>query len=123
MLNPKHLSDLILFDVKAFKDLTDIVDGQPNKFAGFNILQTSITPRYNATTGKKVDFEAEKADTDTFCSFAFHGDEVMKADGEVYMYLREDDPEECGDIVGFDKRFIALPIREKGIGVIMSTMV
>lgn len=123
VLNPKHLSDLILFDVKAFKNLTDIVDGQPNKFAGFNILQTSITPIYNSTTGNKVDFGAEKADSDTFCSFAFHGDEVMKADGEVYMYLREDDPEERGDIVGFDKRFIALPIREKGIGAIMSTIV
>ena len=27
VLNPKHVSDLILFDIKAFKDLTDIIDG------------------------------------------------------------------------------------------------
>ena len=40
----------------------------------------------------------------------------MKADGEVFMYARENDPEERGTIVGFDKRFIALPIRNKGIG-------
>ena len=44
----------------------------------------------------------------------------MKADGEVYMYIREDDPEERGTIVGFDKRFIALPVRGKGIGSIIS---
>lgn len=37
VLNPKHLSDLILFDVKAFKNILDIVNGVPQRFAGFNI--------------------------------------------------------------------------------------
>ena len=120
VLNPKHLSDLILFDVKAFKDITDITNGQPKKFAGFNILQTSCTATYNNTTWEKVEFDAEKADTDTFCSFAFQKDEVMKADGQVHLYERFDDPEERGTILGFDKRFIALPIRSKGIGAIVS---
>ena len=46
----------------------------------------------------------------------------MKADGEVYMYIRMDDPELRGTIVGFDKRFIAVPIRNKGIGAIVSAM-
>ncbi|NDV83092.1 hypothetical protein [Bacteroides sp. 51] len=122
VLNPKHLSDLILFDVKAFKDLTDIVNGQPKRFAGFSILQTSITPKYNATTKGKVDFDAAPASTDTFCSFAFQGGEVMKADGEVFMYANENDPQERGTIVGFDKRFIALPIRGKGVGAIVSSV-
>ena len=36
------------------------------------------------------------------------------------MYSRENDPEERATIVGFDKRFIALPIRGKGIGAIVS---
>lgn len=36
------------------------------------------------------------------------------------MYIRMDDPEERGTIVGFDKRFIAVPIRNKGIGAIVS---
>ena len=44
----------------------------------------------------------------------------MKADGQVHMYARLDDPEERGAIVGFDKRFIALPIRNKGVGAIVS---
>lgn len=122
VLNPKHLSDLILFDVKAFKDLTDIVNGQPKRFAGFNILQTSVTPKYNATTLEKVTFGESKAETDTFCSFAFQKEEVMKADGNVFMYSKENDPEERGTIVGFDKRFIALPIRNKALGAIISTL-
>lgn len=121
VLNPKHLSDLILFDVKAFKNILDIVNGVPQRFAGFNILQTTATPIYNATTMEKVAFDAEAApDTDTFCSFAFHADEVMKADGDLHLYARYDDPEERGTIVGFDKRFIAYTIRNKGIGAIVS---
>lgn len=123
ILNPKHVSDLILFDVKAFKSLTDISDGHPNRFAGFNVLQTSVTPTYNSQTGEKTGYGAEAAETDTFCSFAFHKQEVMKADGEVYLYSKEDDPEERGTIVGFDKRFIALPIRDRAIGAIISSPV
>jgi len=123
VLNPKHVTDLILFDLKAFKNITDLTDGNPNRFAGFNILQTSITPVYNSTTMEKKDWGSDKADTDTFCSFAFHGDEVMKADGDVFMYLKENDPEERGSIVGFDKRFIAFPIRNKALGAIVSAKV
>lgn len=123
ILNPKHVSDLILFDTRAFKDITDIVNGQPKRIAGFNVLQTPITPKYNSTDTTKKPFDEESKDTDTFCSFAFHGEEVMKADGEIYMYSKEDDPLERGTIVGFDKRFIAVPIRNKGLGAIVSTVV
>lgn len=123
VLNPKHLSDLILFDVRAFKDLTDIVDGKPKRFAGFNVLQTSTTPFYNATSLEKIAFTKTPGDTDVFCSFAFQKEEVMKADGTVHMYAKYDDPEERGTIVGFDKRFIAVPIRNKGIGAIVSKKV
>lgn len=120
VLNPKHVSDLILFDTKAFKDITDIVNGQPKRIAGFSVLQTSVTPKYNSVDSTKKPFTEEAKDTDTFCSFAFQGDEVMKADGEIYMYSKEDDPGERGTIVGFDKRFIAVPIRNKGLGAIVS---
>lgn len=123
VLNPKHVSDLILFDTKAFKDITDIVNGQPKRIAGFSVLQTSITPKYNSTDATKKPFLEEAKATDTFCSFAFQGDEVMKADGEIYMYSKEDDPGERGTIVGFDKRFIAVPIRNKGLGAIISTKI
>lgn len=120
VLNPKHVSDLILFDTKAFKDITDIVNGQPKRIAGFSVLQTSITPKYNSEDMTKKPFTEEAQDTDTFSSFSFQADEVMKADGEIYIYTKEDDPGERGTIVGFDKRFIAVPIRNKGLGAIVS---
>jgi hypothetical protein len=123
VLHPAHLADLIRADIKLFKDITDIVNGVPKRFIGFNMLQFSRPAIYDGTTLKKKAFAAEPAETDTFCSFSFYKEEVMKADGEVYMYIRENDPEERGTIVGFDKRFIALPIRNKGVGAIVSSFV
>ena len=123
VLNPKHLTDLILIDTKAFKDITDIVNGTPKRFAGFGILQFSKPAYYKKTTFEKVPWGAAITDEHTFCSFAFQGDEVMKADGNVFMYAKENDPEQRATIVGFDKRFIAMPIRDKAIGAIVSTVV
>ena len=123
VLHPSHLTDLILLDVKAFKDITDIVNGQPKRFAGFGVLQFSEPAYYDSGTLKKRAFGAVLGEDDVFCSFAFNGQEVMKADGEVFMYSRQNDPLERGTIVGFDKRFIALPIRNVGIGAIVSKKV
>jgi len=120
VLHPSHLTDLILFDVKAFKSITDFVNGQPNRLAGFGMLQFSKMAYYDSTLKKKA-FGSAVIDGDAFCSLAFQSGEVMKADGDVHMYARENDPEERGAIVGFDKRFVALPIRNKGIGAIVST--
>ena len=120
VLHPSHITDLLRLDVKAFKEMMDFVNGQPKRFAGFGMLQTSITAIYDYSAMEKKAFGATAGSNDVFSSLAFYGDEVMKADGEVYMYIREDDPEERGTIVGFDKRFIAVPIRNKGIGSIVS---
>lgn len=123
ILNPKHLTDLILADTKSFKDIMDIVNGLPRRFAGFGILQFSKPAFYNGTTFEKVPWGAAKTENQTFCSFAFQANEVMKADGSVFMYSKENDPEQRATIVGFDKRFIAVPIRDKAIGAIISTIV
>lgn len=123
VLDPRHTEDLILADLKSFKDITGFTDGKPKRFAGFHILEFTKNPTYNATTLRKEPFGKVKAQTDTFCSFAFSSDEVMKADGSFNMYERMNDPELRGTIIGFDKRFIALPIRNKGIGAIVSAKV
>ncbi len=123
ILHPKHVSDLLLEDIKLFKDLTDIRDGEPHLFAGFGCYQFAQMPCYKAVKGvlTKVPFGEEA--TAQFASVAFYAKEVMKADGDIYMYKSEDDPKERGTIVGFDKRFVALPIRNKGIGAIVSDVV
>lgn len=38
-------------DLKIFKNLTNLQDGKPFNFAGFNMLQFSKTPRYTKVGG------------------------------------------------------------------------
>lgn len=121
VLHPKHVSDLLLEDLKIFKDITNIKDGEPLKFAGFGCFSCSTMPTYKTVDGKLVKVEHGGDATNAFASVAFYADEVFKADGEVYMYATYDDPKERATIVGFDKRSIVLPIRGKGIGAIVST--
>lgn len=121
VLHPSHVTDLINLDTKAFKDITDLVNGQPKRFAGFGILQFSRMPLYDLTSFEKMPFGTATTADMGFCSFAFQANEVMKADGDVFMYSTENDPKERATIVGFDKRFIAVPIRNMGIGAIVST--
>jgi hypothetical protein len=120
VLHPSHVTDLIRLDIKGFKDITDIVNGKPKRFAGFGILQFSRMPLYSLDTMEKLPWGAVGSLDYGFSSFAFQAGEVMKADGDIFMYSTENDPKERATIVGFDKRFIAVPIRNKGIGAIVS---
>lgn len=120
VLHPSHVTDLLKADIKLFKELTNIVDGEPIRFGGFGCFTFPDMPFYD-NTGAKLPFGAAGLSTDGFASVAFQSDEVMKADGSIYMYSRIDDPEERATIVGFDKRFVALPIRGRGVGAIIST--
>lgn len=123
VLDPNHVEDLILYDLKAFKDITDFKDGQPNRFAGFNILQYTRTAKFDFTTRQKLPFGAVANENTVFSSFSFSSEEVMKAMGNMKMYEKIDDPEQRATIVGFDMRFIALPIRNKAIGAIMASKI
>lgn len=124
ILHPKHVSDLLLEDIKLFKELTNIKDGEPFRFAGFGCYAFPHMPYYRVANGVlgKVPFGTTIGEADLFASVAFYAKEVMKADGEIYMYSTEDDPKERATIVGFDKRFVALPIRGKGVGAIVSAV-
>lgn len=120
VLNPKHVSDLLRQDINLFKDITDLKDGKPTRFAGFDIYTFSETPTYtkSGSTYTKVAFGEAK--TNYFSSIAFQKGEVMKADGDFFMFDKPNDPEQRGTIIGFEKRFVALPIRNMALGAIVS---
>ena len=120
VLHPEHVEDLLLENSKVFKDIAEIRDGKPMRFAGFQMLEFSRNPKYSKTTLEKIPYGAAAIADHTYCSFSFYADEVMKADGAVKLYKTEDDPKTRSTIVGFDKRFIALPIRNIGMGAIVS---
>lgn len=108
VLNPYHLADLMAEDMKLYKE---ILTG--NKIFGFDLYTFSQLPYYNATSGAKVAFGTAAQDTDTQCSLFYCADEVMRADGDIEVFAKYKDPGERGDVIGFQKRFTALPIRNK----------
>lgn len=115
MLNPLHKSDLMFQDMKLYKD----VIGSGNIF-GLKYFSNSQTPRFNAATGAKVAFQAAPAGTDTQASVIWSKDEVMRADGSVDVFAKYNDPDQKGDVINFQKRFVALPFRSKVLGAIYS---
>jgi len=115
VLNPQHEADLILQDLTMYKSV--MTSGQ---LFSFQLRRTSATPKYNASTGGKCAFGAVTANTDTLASFAFFKDEVMKAMGTTDMFYTLKDPANKGDIVNFQQRFIALPLRTKYFASIYS---
>ena len=108
VLNPYHLADLMAEDMKLYKEML-----AGNKLFGFDLYTFSQLPYYNATTGQKMAFGTSAADTDTQCSLFYCANEVMRADGDIEVFARYKDPEQRGDLIGFQKRFTALPIRNK----------
>ena len=116
VLHPYHLADLMAEDKKLYKDV--IASG---KLFSFKLFSTSILPVYNASTKKKKAFgAAADPENDAPASITYCSTEVMRADGDIKMFLNEDDAAQRGDVIGFQKRFTALPIRGKYNGAIVT---
>lgn len=118
VLNSQHLADLMAEDMKLYKEIL-----VAKKLFSFDLFDFSQTPIFNGTTGVKKAMGAAVAATDAISSFGFDKTEVMHASGDMDMFLTEKDPKRRGDIVGFQKRFTAQSIRNKGIGAIYSPKV
>lgn len=88
---------------------------------GFTTFIYNYTAVYNSATGVKTAFGAAAAGTDSLSATAYLADEVFRADGSVDMFLREKDPEQRGDIIGFQKRFLAGSMRGKAHASIIQT--
>jgi hypothetical protein len=124
ILNPKHQADLVKQDKALFKEFVDRQTGRVNNMYSFKMFPYSKTPIYNRTTGAKVAFGAAAAPTtDTISSVFYLKTEVMRAQGTIDMFSRLKDPEARGDIMGYQMRGIALPMRAKGRGAIYSPAV
>ncbi|MEG1763526.1 MAG: hypothetical protein RR256_07955, partial [Bacteroidales bacterium] len=57
---------------------------------------------------------------DSQASLVYSDAEVCRATGELDVFAKYKDPEQRGDIFGYQQRFTALPIRGKYIGALYS---
>lgn len=115
VLNGIHQADLMAEDMKLYKDM---ISG--GKIFGVSYFVTSLLPYYNTATGQKLAYGAAAGETDTRASIMYCDTEVMRAQGDVEVFATYKDPKERGDILGFQQRFTALPIRGKYLGAIYS---
>lgn len=115
VLNPVHHADLRSEDLKLYKEV--LTSG---KLFSFSMFSFSNLPTFNTTTKVKNAFGAAAAETDSMCSLAYVDTEVMRAFGDTEVFAAYKDPKERGDILGYQQRATALPIRGKYIGAIFS---
>lgn len=120
VLHPTHQAELLAADSALMKAFANLKTGEIYTLYGFDIYVSTLTAKYYVTDGSKNAYGASALSTDAVSSLFYHEGEVMKADGDVKMFSRINDPESRGDIVGFQKRFVGLPIRSKFIGSIYS---
>ncbi len=118
VLNPIHEQHLWMEDKTLYKSIMG-----DNNLLGFKIYRYSKTPVFAQATDAKKAFGAAAAATDQIASFCFVGGEVMKALGTFDMFERLKDPEQKGDIINFQMRGKALPLRNKYMGAIFSDFV
>lgn len=114
-LNHVHLGDLKKQDLGMFKTFM-----KDRKLFSFNVFIFSRTPHYDTATATKKAFGAVPGPLDTLSSVAWMKSEVMKCEGDYDVFAKYKDPEERGDVIGFQQRFLALPIRNKYHGAIFS---
>lgn len=114
-LTPEHEADLKAENRKLYKEY--MKDG---KIGNFKVYTYPHLPLFDATTGKKQAFGSATGENSTMASIAWIRSEVMRATGTIDVFHREKDPEARGDILGYQQRFSALPLRNKYIGAIYS---
>lgn len=115
VLNSKHLADLKAEDRKLYREC--IKDG---KIGNFTVYTYPNLPYFDTTTGQKQAFGSAAGANSQMASLAWVSTEVMRARGTTEPFIREKDPEARGDILGYQQRFTALPMRNKYIGAIYS---
>lgn len=118
VLSLPHKADLAKADLALYKSFLNWKSGEPLPFLNFEFYQSGINATYSSALAKKA-IGATAAAGDRQATQIWLESEVMRADGDVEMFETLRDARERGDIVGFQKRFIAMPIRQKALGAIL----
>lgn len=109
VLNAIHEADLMAEDMKLYREM---ISG--GKIWGISYYTSSVLPYYTAADGTKKAYGAAVApETDTQASLMYCDTEVMRAVGSTDVFVRYKDPQERGDVLGYQQRFTALSIRGK----------
>lgn len=118
VLCPEHVSDLLNEDRVFYQQYHNAKAGSLTMtYYGFKIHEANYTPMYH--TDSKVAWGAVNGTQ--VSSIAFHKNWAVKATGTVKRYMRDaaTDPEYRESVIGFRLWFIAVAIRDEGVGALI----
>lgn len=118
VLCPEHVSDLLNEDRTFYQQYHSAKAGALTMtFYGFKIHEANYTPMYLA--GDKTAWGAVNGTQ--VSSIAFHKNWAVKSTGTVKRYMRDaqTDPENRESVLGFRLWFIAVAIRDEGVGALI----
>lgn len=119
VLCPDHIADLLDEDRNFYSQYHNAKDGVLSaNYYGFKTYEANYTPTFSAGN-TKVAFDA--AAGPKVSSICFHKNFAVKASGSVERFARAaaDDPENRQNTIGFRQYFVAVGIKDEGIGAII----
>ncbi len=120
VLSSQHVADLLIEDKALQVQYQNHKEGSISEnYYGFEIYESLYSPVYDGTLDK-IAFSSVTPGRQA--SVLFHVKATGKARGTVKRYLAESsgDPQNRETVVGFRLYFIAIPLRAKGQGAIVS---
>jgi hypothetical protein len=117
-----HVSDLLSNDQKFADQYYNYTTGKIANLYGFELYEYVNCPYYTVVSSDKYPFQGAPGIAEQQASVAFYAPRMMKATGSTNAYLSEakNNPQTQENLINFRHYFIALPLKNEGIGAIVS---
>lgn len=117
-----HIGDLLESDQKFAGQYYNYESGKVCNMYGFEIYQYNGCPYFNAATKAKTAYGSVPGASDRQASVAFSLKRVMRADGSTKVYLSEaaNNPTTQENLFAMRTYNVCLPLKEEGLGAIVS---
>lgn len=124
VLCPDHVNDLLETDQKFAQQYYNYTTGKIANLYGFEVYEYTDAPVYSDSKVKKA-FGAALVATDRQASVAFYAKNNIRATGSTTTYLSEakNNPTTQRNLFNLRHYFMALPLKERAMGVIVSSNV
>lgn len=122
VLTPDHVGDLLVQDATFAQRYNNTQKGAISNQYGFEIYEYVDSPLFTVSTKNKVAYGAAQTDAMQPGSVAFYAPLMMKATGETKAYIGEPEPKYQQWLYNLRHYFICLPLKNAGIGAIVSDL-
>lgn len=125
VLCPDHVNDLLENDQKFSEQYYNYNTGKIANLYGFEVYEYVDCPSYDVTTKTKRAFGAVAGANDMQASVAFLAGNSIYIEGSTKTYISEakNDPTHQRNLFNLRHYFIALPLKERAMGAIVSAKI